>query len=216
MATIGVIALYRAEVRPRIYTWGAKDDEIVAELPGDELVRDHQIRTTRAITIDAPVESVWPWLAQIGENRGGFYSYSGLERVAGAHIHNAKAIHPEWQELGVGDTVWLARRYGDAARQIVAAVELNSHLVLMSPPDYERLKCGERASGGWGFYLRRQDGWTRLLVRGSGGVVGHALFDILHFVMEQKMMRGIRDRAHEAQRQLVRTKVLYWKAPVNA
>jgi len=51
---------------------------------------------------DAPPEAVWPRLAQIGEGRGGFYSYDWLERMAGAKIHNADVIHPEWQELGVG------------------------------------------------------------------------------------------------------------------
>jgi hypothetical protein len=216
MAAVGLMALYRAEVRPRIYTWGATDDEVVAQLPGDELVREHPLRTTRAITIDAPIESVWPWLAQIGEDRGGFYSYSCLERAVGADIHNASELRPEWQDIRVGDSVWLARRYGDAARQIVAAVKPNSHLALMSPPDYERLRSGERASGAWIFFLRREDGWTRLVVRGSGGAVGHAAFDIPHFVMEQKMMRGIRDRAQAAQRQLVRAKILNRRAPVNA
>ena len=74
----------------------------------------------------------------------------------------------------------------------------------MSPDDFERVLRGEKASGGWGFYLRRENGWTWLLVRGSGGAVGHAVFDIPHFVMEQKMMRGMRDRAQEAFRNQVR------------
>ncbi|WP_234834700.1 hypothetical protein [Mycolicibacterium stellerae] len=200
MAGIGAAALYRAEVKPRMYVWGAGDDEVSCPLPGDELVMAGVPRTTRAVTVDAPVEAVWPWLAQIGEDRGGFYSYSWLERAVGAQIHNADAIHPEWQRLEVGDTVWLARRYGQRARQVVAAIKPDSHLVLMSPQDYERVRRGERASGAWGFYLRREHGWTRLLARGSGGAVGHVLFDIPHFVMEQKMMRGIRDRAQETYR----------------
>ena len=55
------------------------------------------------MTIDAPIADVWPWLAQIGEDRGGFYSYSLLERAAvGAHVHNANSIHPEWQDIRVG------------------------------------------------------------------------------------------------------------------
>ena len=204
MAVIGVVALYRAEVKPRMYAWGARDEDVAAPLPCDELIRADGPRTTRAVTIDAPVESVWPWIAQIGEDRAGFYSYSWLERAAGAMIHNANVIHPEWQDLRVGDTVWLARRYGEAARQVVVAVKPNSHLVLMSPDDFERVLRGEKASGGWGFYLRRENGWTWLLVRGSGGAVGHAVFDIPHFVMEQKMMRGMRDRAQEAFRNQVR------------
>ena len=132
-------------------------------LPGDDLVAAHTPRTTRALTIEAPISAVWPWLAQIGEDRGGFYSYSVLERAVGAHIENANTIHPEWQDVHVGDTVWLARRYGDAARQVVAAVAPGSHLVLMSPADFDRVQHGEIASGAWGFYLRRRAGWTRLI-----------------------------------------------------
>jgi hypothetical protein len=188
-------ALYFSRVRPWMYTWGARPEEVNAVLPGDDLVAADTPRTTRAVTIGAPVEAVWAWLAQIGEDRGGFYSYSWLERAVGARIHNAQTVHPEWQELHVGDTIWLARRYGEGARQVVAAVEPNSHLILMSPADFDRVQHGEKASGAWGFYLRRQNGSTRLLARGSGGAVGHFVFDVPHFVMEQKMLRGIRDRA---------------------
>nr|WP_090280528.1 hypothetical protein [Mycolicibacterium komanii]CRL76637.1 hypothetical protein CPGR_04551 [Mycolicibacterium komanii] len=197
MAVLGGAALYRGHVRPWIYTWGATEPEITAELPGDELVATDAPRTTRAVTIDAPIDSVWPWLVQIGEDRAGFYSYSVLERAVGARIHNAERIHPEWQDLAVGDTVWLARRYGEAGRQVVAALEPRAYLALVSPEDFERLQRGEKAGGAWIFHLRRTGSWTRLLVRGSGGAVGHALFDVAHFVMEQKMLRGIRDRAHD-------------------
>jgi hypothetical protein len=152
------------------------------------------------VSVDAAIADVWPWLAQMGEDRGGFYSYSLLERMVGADIHNAKTIHPEWQRLRVGDTVWLARRYGEAARQVVAVIKPFSHVVLMSPDDFERVQRGEKASGSWGFYLREQAFWTRLIVRGSGGAVGHASFDIPHFVMEQKMLRGVRRRAEKMRR----------------
>jgi hypothetical protein len=83
---------------------------------------------------------------------------------------------------------------------VVAAVEPDSHLLLMSPADFDRVQRGLTASGAWGFYVFEQGGWTRLVVRGSGGVVGHAAFDIPHFVMEQKMMRGIRHRAQQLRR----------------
>ena len=94
---------------------------------------------------------------------------------------------------------WPAR-YGDGARQVVAALKPREHLILMSADDFDRVRRGEKASGAWVFHLRREVGWTRLLVRGSGGAVGHAAFDIPHFVMEQKMMRGIRDRAEQTRR----------------
>lgn len=200
VAAVAVTALYRGRLRPWLYTWGADEDEVSAVLPGDELISTDTPPTTRAVTIDAPLHDVWPWLAQIGEGRGGFYSYSLLERAVGARICNADVIHPEWQNIRVGDTVWLAHRYGDRARQVVVAVEPMSHLLLMTPDDFEKVLRGEKASGAWGFYLRRTDGWTRLIARGSGGAVGHAGFDIVHFLMEQKMMRGIRNRAQQTRR----------------
>ena len=129
-----------------------------------------------------------------------------------AKIRNANAVHPEWQDLRVGDTVWLARRYGDSARQVVAAVEPPSHLVLMAPIDFARVQRGEKATGAWRFCLRPVDRGTRLLVRGSGSPAGHATFDIVHFVMERGMMRGIRRRA---QRGGARERAAAGAPPVN-
>lgn len=197
LASLTGVAMYRAHVRPWIYTWGATEPEMTAELPGDELVPTDAPRTTRAVTIEAPIDCVWSWLVQMGEDRAGFYSYSFLERAVGAEIQNADCIHPEWQDLRVGDTVWLAQRYGDMGRQVVAAIEPQAYLVLVSPDDFARLRRGAKASGSWAFHLRRTGSCTRLLVRGSGGAVGHALFDVPHFVMEQKMLRGVRDRAQD-------------------
>ena len=194
MAVAGAAGAYRWVLRPKMYTWGATAQEVGADLPGDGLVWPGR-RTTRAITIDAAVDEVWPWLVQIGEDRGGFYSYDVLERLVGARIRNADVIHQQWQELHVGDTVWLAQRYGRSARQVVAQVVPKSHLVLVSPPDYQRVQRGERASGSWAFYLIPHGAQTRLLARGSGGPVGRVPFDIAHFVMERAMLRGIRRRA---------------------
>ena len=97
--------------------------------------------------------------------------------------------------MNVGDVVWLARRYGRNGSQVVAAVEPESHLVLMSRADFERVQRGEKAIASWAFYLRPQNGTTRLLARGTGGVAGMAFFDIPHFVMERGMLRGLRKRA---------------------
>lgn len=194
LALTATVIGYRTGLRPWLYRWGATYEESVAGLPGDELVAGGA-RTTRAITIDAPPAQVWPWLAQIGEDRGGFYSYSMLERAVGADIRNASRIHREWQDLAVGDTVWLARRGGDRGRQIVAALQPNSHLVLMSPDDYARVQRREKASGSWSFHLKAHGGGTRLLARGNGGYGGNVLYDIVHFIMERRMLLGVRDRA---------------------
>ena len=88
-------------------SWGATAEEAAKALPGDELVPEPGMQTTRAVTIDAPVEEVWPRLAQIGQDRGGFYSYEWLENLAGCRLRNADRIHPEWQERSVGETVLL-------------------------------------------------------------------------------------------------------------
>lgn len=165
--------------------------------------------TISSVTASAPPgRSPWtPSLRRCGPGSprsartgGGFYSYSVLERAVGADIHNAAVIHPEWQQLEVGDTVWLARRGGDRGRQIVAAVVPCSHLVLMSTEDYERIQHGEKASGSWSFHLRPVGDRTRLLARGNAGYSGNPVYDIAHFVMERKMLLGIRRRVHAHRR----------------
>jgi hypothetical protein len=189
-------AVYHRRVRPWLVRWGATDDEVARELPGDELVDGDGPRTTRAVTVDAPPSAVWPWLAQIGEDRGGFYSYAWLERLAGCHMHNASTARAEWQHHGPGETIWLARRYGEVGRQVVARIEPERVLAMVSPADYDRIDTGRRASGAWTFVLEPAPAnRTRLIARGSGGAVGTPLFDVAHFVMEQKMLRGIKERA---------------------
>jgi hypothetical protein len=92
-------AVYSLLVRPRISRWGATDEEVRRTLPGDELERTYGSRpiSTRAITIDAPPEEVWPWLVQMGSGRAGFYTHEWLERllfITYADGHSATRIHP--------------------------------------------------------------------------------------------------------------------------
>jgi len=178
-------------LRPRIVGWGATAAEQHLALPGDEhLAQQHD---TRAIDIDAPPESVWPWIVQMGQDRAGFYSHTWLENLFLAGMRNADRIHPEWQRLEVGDRVRLAsaRVYGERALLRVLAIEPGSHLVLSS----------------WGsFVLRPRTGArTRLYVRSNrwtGGpltsLVVRLVFEPAHFVMERAMMEGIRRRAEAA------------------
>jgi hypothetical protein len=74
-------------------------------MPGDELLRPGAPTTTRAITIDAPPDVVWPWLAQLGQDRAGFYSYRWLENLAGCRMPDVREIRPDWQDRRVGQTV---------------------------------------------------------------------------------------------------------------
>ena len=83
--------------------WGSTWDEVVRPLPGDDLIANPLYVTTRAITIDAPAAAVWPWLVQLGQDRGGFYTYDWLENLFRLDIHSADEIHPEWQDPTAGE-----------------------------------------------------------------------------------------------------------------
>lgn len=187
VAVTAAVTAYATLVRPWHLRWGATDADVTRPLPGDELSHGRG-RSTRAITIDAPPDEVWPWVAQIGQDRGGFYSYAWLENLAGCRLRNADRIHPEWQQRALGETVRLHWSSG---------LEVN----LFEPG---------RALGleGWGTFVLEplDDGTrTRLLVRGSRHrglalLFGVALIEIPHAIMERRMLLGIRERVEATRR----------------
>lgn len=113
-------------VRSRQLRWGATAEEVGATLPGDDLIPDACLVATRAISIPTPPAQVWPWIVQLGQGRGGFYTYDVLENLAGCDIHSAAGIVPEWQHLEVGDSIRLHPTLG----MEVAAVDPPRSLVL--------------------------------------------------------------------------------------
>ena len=186
----GALAAYAFIVRPWHLKWGATEAELKMPLPGDELIEHPQLNATHVITINAPVADVWPWLVQVGQNRGGFYSYTSLENLVGCQMRNAEKIVPEWQDLKVGDEVWL---HPKAPPLKVLSVEPGRAIVLE--------KC-------WTFFLQPIDERkTRLIIRGRGEfnpdlknpllnfLVWRGVFEPAHFIMERKMMLGIKKRA---------------------
>lgn len=201
-AALGVAAavVYVRRIEPWFRSWGATDSEVTESLPIDNLVVVGAPATTRAITVCAPVEEAWSWLVQIGQDRAGFYSYTALENLTAAGMRNARSLHPEWQSRARGDSVWLAdpQRWHERGRQIAALVDPPHALVLVSPDDFDRLEHGRRAHGAWGFFLEPFGERTRFVARSAGGPVGSHFYDGLHFLMEQRMMRGLRDRAESA------------------
>jgi hypothetical protein len=192
-STIGgaaALAAYALFVRPWHLSWGATEEELKMSLPGDQFVERPQLYATHAITINAPADDVWPWLVQVGQTRGGFYSYTWLENLVGCHMQNADQLVPEWQDLIVGDEVWL---HPKAPPLKVLAIEPGRAIVL------------EKS---WTFFLRPINAHsTRLIIRGRGEFnpdLGNALlnfmlwrgiFEPAHFIMERKMMLGIKERA---------------------
>src|SRR6266851_6379390 len=125
-AIAGAAAAYILLARPRHLRWGTTGQESGEPLPGDDLIADPDLTATRAITVRAPAGRIWPWIVQLGQGRGGFYSYDFLENLAGCDIHSADRIVPEWQDVGAGDEVRLAPQVG----LTVASVEPGRSLVL--------------------------------------------------------------------------------------
>lgn len=201
---IGALAAgYALTVRPWHLRWGATDEELTETLPGDEVKPDAGIQVTHAITINAPAETVWKWLVQIGQDRGGFYSYDWLENLFDLQVHNTEEIRPEWQELKVGDFVrsahkgWLGGRFDDKAGWFVVRLEPNRALVLRD----------EIENGSWAFVLRPIDeNQTRLIIRVRGDeatnfgrkILNLSFFEPAHFIMERKMLLTLKQRAEES------------------
>jgi hypothetical protein len=192
----GTAAAYILLARPWQLRWGATDQESDEPLPGDDLIASPDLTATRAITIRAAADDVWPWIAQLGQGRGGFYSYDFLENLVGCDIHSADRLVPEWQDVGVGDEVRLAPKAGLA----VAFLERGRSLVLRGG-----IPMGDTAPPydfSWAFVLRDEpDGSTRLLVRERYAYMRPwARFlvepaEAVSFMMTQRMLRGIRNRA---------------------
>src|SRR4029450_14126771 len=100
LAALG--ANFLAYTRPWFLQWGTTPEELTRPLPGDEIVPNAVSQYTRAVTIRAPVEQVWPWLAQLGQDRGGFYSFDWLGKLAGGRGGDADRVHPGGEGGGGG------------------------------------------------------------------------------------------------------------------
>jgi hypothetical protein len=198
------LAAYALAVRPWMLRWGASDFELKMTWPGDELTPHSSGGCTRAITIQAPSEQIWPWIMQIGQDRAGFYSYTWLENLFRAEMRNTYRLVPAWQNRSVGEEFWMAakHRYGGQARMVVARLEPARTLVLVTPQDARSaIERGYAPNGNWSFNLRPAGaGATRLIMRSvdaesgpyMGRIGGFAFFEPAHFIMERKMMLRIK------------------------
>lgn len=207
------VVIYLRFFRPWYLRWGATDEEVEQSMPGDEEVSQANYQSTRAITIKALAAEIWPWLVQMGQGRGGFYTYTWLENLVGLRISNVDQILAEFQHLKVGDIIPLEPG-GSGYR--VASIEPNKLLVLViratdSGVMGTVMKQGNGAST-WVYLLRELDSErTRLIVRWRARlkptiktpslVLISLLLAPIEFVMERKMLLGIKKRAERASRQ---------------
>ncbi len=187
--------------------WGATTAEVTAVLPGDEFVPEPAAQTTLGVTVAASAGEVWPWLVQMGADRGGMYSYDWLENLIGLDIHTTDEVREEWQHLTVGDQVVVVREgWGplpDGYAFRVARVDPPRALVLrQAPPEHPW-------NGVWSFHVLTQGpGRCRLLARSRtevdrrvGARVAGRVMEPVTLVMTRRMLHGIRDRAqHHAGR----------------
>jgi len=182
--------------------WGIDAAEAARPHPGDELVPEPRWGWTHAIEIDAPAEEVWPWVAQVGADRGGFYSYEWLENIAGCGLRNAETIHPEW-EVSLGDGILLHPRI---PRLEVVRVEPGCYFVAHIPADAAAVAAGKPwGTVSWLFLVEalgaRQCRFvSRYRVACSDDVASRIAFgppviEPISFAMDRRMLQGVKERA---------------------
>jgi hypothetical protein len=188
-------AAYLRFFRSRCLNWGARADEVAAKLPGDELLTDPGLVTTRAVTVRAPAGAIWPWLAQLGSGRGGAYSYDWIENLLGLNMHSAGELLPEYQDIKVGDELPLGR--ADAVMRVEVA----------DPPRALAVRSTDQ-NWAWIFALLPEGDSTRLISRNRIATKALSpasrLFYLLFMepgslVMERKMLLGIKRRAEHGE-----------------
>ncbi|WP_239082749.1 SRPBCC family protein [Actinoplanes teichomyceticus] len=192
---LGVAALAAAALSPPArrwcLTWGATADEATGPVPGDDLLPDAALVSTRAVTIGAAPGAVWPWLVQMGSGRGGAYTYDGIENLFGLDMHSADTILPHLQDLKAGDLLPLGPG-GPGMR------------VEICRPGRTLAFRSDDGAWVWIFDLRADPGGTRLVSRNRIDPPGASrlrrlLYDAVmspgSLVMERRMLLGIKSRA---------------------
>ena len=205
-----VAAAYTLWLRPRLLTWGATPDEVAREYPGDELIPDPDDWATMATSLPVTPERVWPWLVQMGGDRGGWYSRDWLDNNGKP---SADRIVPEWQDLQEGQQLSRVATPGQEPGSFtVVALEPNRTLVLGSSYGLFTGRDFHPGSGPaprpwvdgiWGFHLRPTlGGATRLVARSRnrGGPrvmtrpFAFLLGEPMHFAMQARQFRNLRRR----------------------
>ncbi|MYR07407.1 SRPBCC family protein [Gordonia sp. SID5947] len=188
-SAVGATAVgYRRYLRQPILTWGATADEVAAMLPGDDLLPDADGTSTRAITIHARPDQIYPWLAQMGPApRGGAYTYDWIENLLGLHMHSADHILEEFQHPAIGDEI---------------ALGPNRMRVEIAEPGHSFATRSADGNWVWAFTLVAGGGdTTRLVSRNRFRLprlrdrIGMIPMEPGSLIMERKMLLGIKERA---------------------
>ena len=177
--------------RPWALTWGSTKEEIARPMPGDEVLEQPTFNATRAVTIEATPEEIWPWIVQIGYRRAGFYSYDSLDNDG---IPSAERILPEYQGLKLGDLIPLT----NTANVRVTELEPPKSMVLV----FEVEGTWSNATWVWGLYPEDAS-HTRLVTRlraDAKEIRSRIFLDLGEIIMMRKCMLGIKWRAEQGRR----------------
>lgn len=196
---VAVAAALLYAARRYYRNWGTTKEECRSTLPGDELVGRPAVQSTEAVWINAPTDAIWPWLVQMGQDRGGLYSYETLENLIGLHYRNADRIHPEWQELVPGEVIrlapegWNGRRSG-VTMQVAEVIDKEAIVLRGTPPEFPW-------DAVWSFHLAPH--WedrcrllvrTRARLRYPGEVLATELAGPVTALVTRGMLLGIKRR----------------------
>lgn len=194
LGILSVIALFA--FLPWMDRWGATDAELAASLSGDELVPSPRLLYTRAVSVNASPEQIYPWIVQLGADKGGMYSYTWIEsNLLRCPQSNADRVHEEWQDLSVGGKVLMCPDANMPPAYEVAKIEANRAIVL-----------GHQENGAWSdiwqfILVPQSDGTTRLVLR-SRSVLEGWIWDVMRpgeFIMVRGMLLGIKERAENTE-----------------
>lgn len=191
---------YRSWIRPWAMHWGATDDEVKMHLPGDDLIASANFEATRAVSIDAPPEAVWPWLVQIGHGRAGWYSYDRLDNQGKP---SAQEILPQFQHMEVGDVVVMTESGGREVGPSVLALEEPRMMLWGDPEEPHRFT--------WAWLLQDHDeNQTRLVARvrcrlslgtsiaGMPGWMFALMMELADPIMMRRQLLNLRSRIERA------------------
>jgi len=189
LGVLVLVVLLAIVLTPWMDRWGTTPEERTQKFSGDVFLTNPARTANRGITINAPVEKVFPWIVQIGADKSGMYSYTWLENLMGCKMAQDETIHPEWKNLVVGDLMKMCAGEFAPPPYIVAEVLPN-----------QAVTFGHQSSGAWEetwqfVLLPHADGTTRLITRTSTNMIG-GMWEVVRpisFVMERKMLLTIKD-----------------------
>lgn len=191
--------LYPFLLSPVLLNWGSTRQEQQADLPGDEWISNPVRTNTRALTIQAPVEEIWPWLIQMGADRGGLYSYTWLESLLLCPIKNADVIHEEWQVRNPGDHFALCPgEFGPPDYEVIQVMQGQALILGHRRSESQPTNRSQEWFDTWAFVLQSNDQEsTRFLLRTRTSELPGWMKVIEPgvFIMERGMMIGLKSRA---------------------